>query len=63
MTCTPHLTHFVCLTQRANQGFFLRILWCSQNGDHPESNLAKSGYNLDMKVEKKERKESFYILG
>jgi hypothetical protein len=32
-------------------GFFLRILWCSQGGDHPETNLANSGYMPDMKVE------------
>jgi hypothetical protein len=25
---------------------------CSQSGDHPETNLAKFGYILDMKVEK-----------
>jgi hypothetical protein len=31
----------------------LRILSCSQSGDHPENNLAKFGYMLDMKVEKK----------
>jgi hypothetical protein len=34
-------------------GFVLRILWCSQSGDHPENNLAKFDYMLDMKVEKK----------
>jgi len=37
------------------------ILWCSQSGHHPENDLAKFGYMLDMKVEKKS--ESFYILG
>jgi hypothetical protein len=31
----------------------LSILSCNQNGDHPENNLAKSGYMLDMKVGKK----------
>jgi hypothetical protein len=25
-------------------GFLLRILWCSQNGNHPENNLAKFCY-------------------
>jgi hypothetical protein len=34
-------------------GFLLRILWCNQSGNHPESNLAKFGYILDMKVEGK----------
>jgi hypothetical protein len=33
-------------------GFLLRILWCSQSGDHPENNLAKFGYMLDMRVAK-----------
>jgi hypothetical protein len=37
------------------------ILWCSQSGHHPENNLAKFGYILDMKVEKKSK--SFYVLG
>jgi hypothetical protein len=36
-------------------------LWCSQSGDHPENNLAKLGYILDMKVEKKQK--AFYIFG
>jgi len=31
----------------------LRILWCSQSGDHPENNLTKFGYMIDMKVGKK----------
>jgi hypothetical protein len=33
-------------------GFFLRILWCSEGGYHPETNLANSGYMPDMIVEK-----------
>jgi hypothetical protein len=32
---------------------FLRILWCSQNGDHSENNLAKFGDMIDMKIGKK----------
>jgi hypothetical protein len=36
-------------------GFLLRILWCSQSGDHPENSLAKFGYILDMKVKKENR--------
>ncbi len=31
-------------------GFLLRILCCNQSGDHPQNNLAKFGYILDMKV-------------
>jgi hypothetical protein len=42
------------------QGFFLRILWCSEGADHPETNLANSGYMPDMKVENNQG--SFYIL-
>jgi len=39
----------------APTGFVLRILWCSQSGDHPENNLAKFRYILDMEVGKKNR--------
>jgi len=49
------------------QGFFsVRILWCTQNGDHPENNLAKFGYILfrkQAKPKKKKKTESFYIFG
>jgi hypothetical protein len=45
-------SYIISLSQ---SGFLLRILWCIQNGDHPENNLAKFGYRLDMKVEKKNR--------
>jgi len=41
-------------------GFLWRILWCSQSDNHPENNLAKFGYIIDMKIRKKT--ESFYIL-
>jgi hypothetical protein len=47
---------------RIKPGSLLRILWCSQSGDHPEKNLAKFGYILDMKIGKR-KTESFYILG
>jgi hypothetical protein len=46
----------------APTGFVLRILWCSQSGDHPENKLAKFKYILDMEVGKK-KTESLYILG
>jgi hypothetical protein len=37
----------------------LRILWCSQSGDHPGNEfLANFGYILDMKVGKKKKKEN-----
>jgi hypothetical protein len=42
------------------QGFFLRILWCSQSGEHPEKRLGQIGQIWLWKVEEK---ESFYILG
>ncbi len=38
----------------------LSILSCSQSGDHPENNLAKFGYMLDMKVENK--MNHFYVV-
>ncbi len=44
-------------------GFLLRILWHSQSGDHPENNLAKFGYIVDMKVRNFFFKKNFYILG
>jgi hypothetical protein len=40
--------------------FPLRILWCSQSGDHPENNLVEFCDILNMKVGKKT--ESFEIL-
>ncbi len=33
-------------------GFVLRILWCSESGNHPGNNFAIFGYIIDMKVEK-----------
>ncbi len=39
-------------------GFLLRILWCSQSGNHPQNNLAKFGYILNMKVQKKKKKQN-----
>jgi len=41
-------------------GFLLRILWCSQSGDHNENNLAKFDYILNMKVGKNQN--SFIFL-
>jgi hypothetical protein len=37
----------------AARGFFKRILWCSQSGDRSQNNLAKFGYMLDVRVEKR----------
>jgi hypothetical protein len=48
-----------CLTM-CIPGFLLRILWWCQSGGHPENNLARFGYILDMKVGKKT--ESFYVF-
>jgi hypothetical protein len=36
-------------------------LWCRWNGNHSKDDLARFGYKLDMKVERKP--DSFYILG
>jgi hypothetical protein len=41
--------------------FFLRILWCSQGGDHPETNLANSGYMPDMNLFKKNQDPSIFL--
>jgi len=32
--------------------FLLRILCCTQSGNHPENNLAKFGYIIDMRIAK-----------
>ncbi len=50
---------FVCWWMGA--GFLLRILWCSQSGNHPEINLAKFG--LPTRYESRKEMESFYIFG
>jgi hypothetical protein len=42
--------------------FFLRILWCSQSDDDSENSLAKFGYIIDMKVEKKKKKQNPFIF-
>ncbi len=34
------------------EGFLLRVLWCSQKGDHHENDLAIFGYILHMEVQK-----------
>jgi hypothetical protein len=44
---------------QSQAGFLLRILWCSQSDDRPENNLAKFGYILEMKVEKKQNPSIF----
>jgi hypothetical protein len=38
-------------------------LWCSQSGDHPENNLVKFGYILEMKVGKRKEKNPSKLLG
>jgi hypothetical protein len=40
--------------------FLLRFLWCSQNEDHSQNNLAKFGYILDMKVGKERERILWY---
>ncbi len=42
--------------------FFFSILWCSWSGDHPYDDLARFGYILDMKVEKKLETFKFLFL-
>ncbi len=42
-------------------GFLIRILWCSQSGNHLKNNLAKFG--LPTRYESRKEMESFYILG
>ncbi len=61
-TTSVFLGIFVCSQSGESGGFFLRILWCNQSGNHWEENLAKFAYKLDMKVRKK-KKKTFYVLG
>jgi hypothetical protein len=35
---------------------------CSQRGDYPENNLAKFGYILDMKVERRKKQNPSIFL-
>ncbi len=42
--------------------FVFSILWCSWSGDHPYDDLARFGYILDMKVEKKLETFKFLFL-
>jgi hypothetical protein len=38
------------------QGFFFSsLLWCTHKGDHWQEELAKFGYKLERKIEKKRR--------
>jgi hypothetical protein len=55
------LSKFNAIDSSNGPGFLLRDLWWSQSGNHPENDLAKFGYILDMEVEKKT--ESLYVLG
>jgi hypothetical protein len=45
----------------APTGFVLRILWYSQSGDHPENNLAKFRYILDMEVGRRIQNPSTFL--
>lgn len=38
------------------EGFLLRVLWCSQNGDHHENGLAIFGDILHTEVKKNYKK-------
>jgi hypothetical protein len=42
-------------------GFLLRILCCSQSGNHPENNWAKFGYILHLKVDPKKTKSRILL--
>ncbi len=42
-------------------GFCFSILWFNWNDDHPQDDLVRFGYILDMKIETKSK--SFYIFG
>jgi hypothetical protein len=40
-SCSCEVWHTLC---------FWSILWSSQSGDHPYEDLAKCGYNINMKL-------------
>jgi hypothetical protein len=54
--------HFSTIALISQAEFFLRILGCSQGGDHPETNLANSGYMPDMKVKKHQDPSIFFPI-
>jgi hypothetical protein len=56
----PYLLQYRFHVYEWGTRLLLRISWCTPNAHHWENNLAKFGYVLDTKVEKK---ELFYILG
>ncbi len=43
--------------------FFSSILWCSQSGNHLDENLAKFGYNPNMKISLRKEIFLYSILG
>jgi len=61
MASTPKQGSGNLKTKTMQQVFFLRILWHSQSGNHSKNNLAKFGYILDMKVEKKKTRILLYF--
>jgi hypothetical protein len=42
---------------------FFQFCDLAENNNHPINYLARFGYTLGMKVKKKKKPESFYILG
>ncbi len=49
---TPNCLSFLSKVAFLEQCFFLSILWCSQNGNDPQQDLAKFGYKIHMKLKK-----------
>jgi hypothetical protein len=58
------LSKFNAIDSSNGPGFLLRILRWSQSGNHPENDLAKFGYILDMKVffSKKQNPSMFLVI-
>jgi hypothetical protein len=49
------------MSARWGSGFLLRILCCSQSGNHPENNWAKFGYILHFKVDPQKKKNRILL--
>ncbi len=59
-TTSPKMWNQMNSLEHQTRFLFFPILWCSQNDDHPQEDLAKFQYRLRMKV--KEISRLLYIF-
>jgi hypothetical protein len=55
------IIHLISKILGSKPGSFPKSHDIAQTGDHPWEDLAKFGYRPNMKVEKRKKKDSFYI--